>query len=151
MYKVTFPFTLCKESRYQCCWSFPNHEVSIYSAGKFCHSDLIYFGHVLVIHRTSPMRGCVLTQTLWKWGGNSLVPRPNPSPRVSWVGFGHDTKEATASSASLLATSRGYDLVLQCAHTYHSMRMCAKCAIVVVINFSLGMQRAGLIHFQLLG
>ena len=46
--------------------------------------------------------------------------RPNPSPRVSWVGSGHETKEATASSASLLAMSEsiwGYDLV--CAmHIY---------------------------------
>ena len=40
---------LSKASRYQCCWSFPSREVSVYSAGEFCHSDGIYFVHALVI------------------------------------------------------------------------------------------------------
>ena len=56
---------------------FPSHDVSIYSAGEFCHSDVIYFAHVLVIDRTPPMCACVLTLK---------------------------SEEATASFASLLAT-----------------------------------------------
>ena len=57
-------------------WSFPSQQVSIYSAGEFCHSDVIYFVHALDIYRTSPMRARVLTQK---------------------------SEETTASSASLLA------------------------------------------------
>ena len=40
---------------------FHSHEVSNYSAGEFCHSDVIYFAHVLVIDRTPPMCARVLT------------------------------------------------------------------------------------------
>ena len=59
---------------------FPSHEFSIYSAGEFCHSDVIYFAHVLVTYKTLPMRVCVFTQK---------------------------SEESTASSASLLATPLG--------------------------------------------
>ena len=59
------------------------------------------------------------------------MPRPNPSPRVSWVESGHETKEATASSASLLATSKsiwGYNLVFtMCTYVpfnVHVQRVC---------------------------
>ena len=38
------------------------YEVSIYSVGEFCHSDVIYFVHVLVIYRTSPNE-CVYSYT----------------------------------------------------------------------------------------
>ena len=47
------------------------------SAGEFRHSDIIYFAHALDIYRTSPMCAHVFTQK---------------------------SEEATASSASLLAT-----------------------------------------------
>ena len=53
---------LCKASRYQCCWCFPSRGVSIYSVGEFCHSDVIYFAHALVIDRTSPIHVRILTQ-----------------------------------------------------------------------------------------
>ena len=49
----------------------------IASAGEFCHSDVIYFAHALVVYRRSPLHACVLAQK---------------------------SEEATASFASLLAT-----------------------------------------------
>ena len=51
--------------------------ILIYSAGEFCHSDVINFAHALVIYRTSSMRARILTQK---------------------------SEEANAFSASLLAT-----------------------------------------------
>ena len=56
---------------------FSSQKVSIYSASRFCHSDVIYFADVLDIHRTLPLHACVFTQKI---------------------------EEATTSSASLLAT-----------------------------------------------
>ena len=49
---------LCKESRCQCPWSFPSQDVTIYSAGEFCHGDEIY----LDTYTTSSMHARVLTQ-----------------------------------------------------------------------------------------